>query len=105
MRLQDKDKSLLDGSPVKIAKAPSKASVMVSPTVSKQKVGNLLDEVKLDSKHLKKCKEINGIPGTVEPHKHLNTSKGVVINYKLRGRTEEEFQDIDGVTCTPRYCM
>ncbi len=98
---------LLDLSPIKISKALTTAKVTSDPRVTKQKAGTLLIEVRTesDSKHLMCCERFDELPVTITQHRTLNFSKGVVKNYQLRGMTEEEFTEVDGVNSAYRVIV
>ena len=98
---------LLDLSPIKISKALTTAKVTSDPRVTKQKAGTLLIEVRTesDSKHLMSCEHFDELPVTITQHRTLNFSKGVVKNYQLRGMTEEEFSEVDGVNSAYRVIV
>merc|ERR1711867_263659 len=52
-----------------------------------------------DSELLQNCTEFAGTKVTVQPHKILNYSKGVVKSVELRGFTPDDIiQNVDGVT-------
>ena len=74
---------------------------MVVRTVARQQSGDLLVHVQEenDSQNLIDCAFFGGIPVTVQPHKFLNSSRGVIKSHELQGCKAEDFvRELDGVT-------
>ena len=98
----NKEDNLTKLSPFRILNSIKSTGMKNTPRkVSKQGSGCILVEVKdsADSTQLQSCKELAGIQVKVEPHRTLNSSKGVVKSRELQGSTEEEMvQYISGVT-------
>ncbi|XP_012938974.1 uncharacterized protein LOC106012003 [Aplysia californica] len=91
-----------------IGKAFRACGIPKPKKVSPQGSGDLLVEVAnvADSVQLRKCTSFGGIPVSVEPHRSLNTSRGVVKSRDLDGCTEEEMvQEIEGVTHARRVIV
>ena len=104
----DKTKKVTSLSVFAIGKAIRACGIDKPKQVSPQGSGDLLIEVRsfADSVQLRKCTLFGSIPVSVEPHRSLNTSRGVVKSRDLAGCTEEEMvQEIEGVTHARRIIV
>ena len=78
-----------------IGKALTALGIRKPKGVTRMKSGDLLIEVRnaAESTALKQCKCFAGLAVQVLPHRSLNTSKGVVKSFELKGATEKEIVD------------
>ncbi|MCG8430696.1 MAG: hypothetical protein MJA29_05960 [Candidatus Omnitrophica bacterium] len=99
---QEPDKKLTKLSPCKIQKGLRGIIGTIPTKVSKQfSSGHILveSESKKQSDRLLEITTFAGIKVKVEPHRGLNSSRGVIKSRELEGTVEEELvEDIDGVT-------
>ena len=83
-----------------ISKALKECGVSSPKSVSRMSSGSILVKVSnpFEAGNLKKIKEFGGTPVSVEPHRSLNRSKGVIKDRELIGCTEEEMVgNVDGI--------
>ena len=101
----NKKAKVAEKSPFKIHKALCNILIGEAHSVTKLGSGDILVELH-DSEQvdrLRKCKSFDDVPVSVQEHKSLNSSRGVVRDRDFRNATEEEFaEQCVGVTRAQR---
>ena len=91
-----------------ISKALKESGVCSQKSVNRLGNGSILVQVSspFEAENLKKITAFGGTPVTVEPHRSLNRSRGVIRDRELIGCTEEEMvENIDGVVEAKRITI
>ena len=84
-----------------ISKALKESGVCSQKSVNRLGNGSILVQVSspFEAENLKKITAFGGTPVTVEPHRSLNRSRGVIRDRELIGCTEEEMvENIDEIS-------
>ena len=96
----DPNKKAINQSPFKIHKELVRILGVEPHGVTKERSGDIMVELRSELQHLKlgKVTEFLGMPVTVEAHKSLNSSKGVIRHRDFRPCSEEEIvEELPGV--------